>query len=53
MRLLKTRVLPRLLPILIVTLVLAGAVFLGLWAPEASSWPGAASTTATAAWASG
>ncbi|MCE5254930.1 MAG: SMP-30/gluconolactonase/LRE family protein [Actinomycetia bacterium] len=46
MRFMQKKVLPSLLPTVVVALVLAGAVFLGVWATQASSWPGEATTTA-------
>jgi hypothetical protein len=45
MSVLKKKVLPSLLPIIVVVFVLTGAVFLAVFATQASSWPGAATTT--------
>ncbi len=45
MRFLKKRILPSLIPLLVIALVVAGAVSLGIWAGQASSWPGQAPPT--------
>jgi lactonase len=49
MRFMRKKVVPSLLPIVVVALVVAVAVFLGMWATQASSWPGGPTTTAPAA----
>lgn len=46
MRFMQRKVVPNLLPIVVVAIVLVGAAFLGMWATQASSWPGQAPTTA-------